>query len=299
MPIDNVTADELKAYVTANPTFVDTIAKPVLTENKYFLRSEADEANYETVLEKKHIDKHLSQIAPQIEKVIEETTGIKKEANENYFGYNKRVLAALKTERDALNTENQTFKSKSDMTKAEREAYDQAKAEITTLNTKIKDLETSKTTEVSKAKMESDITRQMNSVSAKLLKDERPGFAKAQELITSSIFAEIADMAQKDARGQVILIKADGSPILNTDKSFTTVAQYYEQKMDEAGFVDKGKTTEGPGGSGKDKNTNLSIPGGVKTQSELMDWLRNNTMKGKSQPELMKEFDKYADKLPR
>jgi hypothetical protein len=164
--------------------------------------------------------------------MIEETTGVKKEANENYFGYNKRVVAALKTERDALHTENAAFKGKSDLTAVERQAYEEAKVAIKDLNTKIKDLETSKTTEVTKAKLEAGITREMNSVTTKLLKDERPGFSKAQQLITDSIFNEISEMAQKDARGQTILVKADGTPLLNADKSFMTVAQYYEQKMD-------------------------------------------------------------------
>ena len=68
--------------------------------------------------------------------------------------------------------------------------------------------------------------------------------------------------------------------------------------MTEEGFVDTGKKQPGAGGQPIERTLG-AIPATVKNQADLMDWLRDNTMKGKSQSELVAEFDKYAHLLPR
>ena len=138
----------------------------------------------------------------------------------------------------------------------------------------------------------------MNNVTSKLIKDTRPGIAAAQEIMSNQIFADISNMAE-EVGGEVILKGADGNALTNkNDGSFMTVAQYYEAKMTQAGFVDTGNQQTGAGGERVDTSAS-AIPGGAKTQSELLDWLTKNTMKGKPQSELLKEFDKYGHLLPR
>lgn len=292
--IENLTDVELEAYIELNPTALDTIFKPVLTKREYAFMSKAERDTYESDLNQQSISK----IAPQIEKDVKDATGIDKNAGETYSAYNQRVLKALADEKKQLAAEVNAFKGKSDLTKVERENYEALQQEAKLNASKIKELTDNSAKELNKARTENEVVRQMGTVTGKLIKSDIPGVTKAQEIMSERIFADIQDMAQKDSRGQIILIDKNGQPVLNADKTFKTVSQYTEDKMSEAGFVETGKSGKGAGGTPLGSDI-TKVPGGVKTQVELMDYLRDGPMKGKSQSELLKEFDKYAPLLTR
>ena len=295
---NNFTDAELDAALTANPALLEKAVKVALTKREYNLRSKDEEATYLSNLETQHISKHVSAFAPQLEKAVKDYTGLEKvDATEKYFDYNARALKTLAQEKKDLDEKIKTLESTSDLSALERKQLNDAIELNKQYEKKVKEVTDGSAKEVSKAKMENKIIQQMNAVTPKLIKDTRPGIAAAQEIMSRQIKSDIENMAE-EVGGKIVLKDSAGNALTNkNDGSFMTVAQYYEAKMTEAGFVDNGKTQPGAGGERPDEVT--SVPGGCKTQSELLEWLRNNTMKGKSQGELLKEFDKYGHLLPR
>lgn len=294
---NNFSPDELKAAVAANPALKD-IALGYFKESGYVARSAAEEQDYVKQLESQHVAGYVGKTAPLVEKTIEELTGIKKTApEENWYDLNKRALGSVVEERNNLKTELDTLKKSSNITEAERKQLDSMTEKVKELNKEIEKMKKDGESALNKAKLENRVSKEMSDVLPKLVKDERPGVKKAQDLLSNQIYQEALDIAQEDSRKQIVLIGKDGQPLLNQDGTFKTVAQFYEEKMTEAGFIDDGKTLTGAGGNTPPRPS--QIPGGCKTQAELMDWLRDNTMKGKPQSELITEFDKYAHLLPR
>lgn len=298
--IENATQAEVEAYIAANPTAVDTVFKPALTTKEYSLMSKAEKTQYDSDRESQIVSARTSKIAPKVEKYVKDTTGVDKtDSNEKYYVYQNRVMKELADEKKSLSEQVETFKKSSNLSQVERTQLDNL-IEIQKVNQKeLEDLKLSSSKEINKAKLENELGREMAPVSAKLIKSTIPGVEKAKEIMSNQIFAEMQEMATKDSRGKIILMKSETEAITTENGNFKTVAQYYEEKMTEAGFVDNGKTITGAGGEGGKAPAGTSIPGNCKSQVELMDFLRANTMKGKSQVELMKEFDKYAHLLSR
>lgn len=293
MITDNDFSDvELDSALTAKPELLDRV-KAAIEKRDYAFLPKSTIADLET----QHIGKFIGTYAPTLEKYLKDTTGIDKEApTEKYTAYNERVVKTLAEKSRALETEIATLKGTSNLTELERKQLEAAIEKNKAYEKQIKDVEANAATSISKAKMENKITQQMSTVTGKLLKDQKPGFQKAMEIMSNQIYQDISNAAE-EVGGKIVLKGADGNALTNKDGSFKSVAQYYEEQMLEAGFVDDGKQQPGAGGGGKDSIDIKNIPGGAKTQNELLNWLRDNTMKGKSTIELTKEFDKYAHLL--
>lgn len=288
--------NEFEAAVEATPALLDSVVKAYLTKKEMSVLSKAEQE----ALEGTHISKYVSQFAPQLEKYVEETTGIKKtDASEKYTAYNERAIKTLVEQNKTFSEELKTLKSGSDLSKIEREQLESLKEVVKANQAKIKELEDGSAQSLKQAKMENRIVQEINTVTPKLIKDDRPGFSKAIGLVSNSIFEEIQKNAEVEPHSNKIVVKgADGKALINADGTFKTVAQVFEERMTEEGFVDTGKKQPGAGGQPIERTLG-AIPATVKNQADLMDWLRDNTMKGKSQSELVAEFDKYAHLLPR
>ncbi len=279
---NNFTPEEFEAAVTANPNLItDVLSK----------------TSYISGLKDQHISGHVAEFAPRFEAEVETITGAKKEKDEKYYEYNKRILGSLVTEKSSLASELAELKKSSNITDAERQSLTAGQARVKELEKEIEDMKASHTKDISISKNENDIINEISSVTPKLIKDTRPGVAQAQKIVSDSILAEIKTMASRDSRGKIILLNTsnENKPLLNTDGSFITVSAYYESKMKEAGFIDTGKKLPGAGGD-PDLDTK-NIPGGCKTRLELMDFIRKANPKW-STTECSKEFDKHAGLLP-
>ena len=282
---NSFTPEEFKAAIDANKDLVTA-----LQTGGYYVRDKAGEDAYAASLEDVY-NKNTVEL-------IKTTTGIEPIDKESPKDYASRVLNTTVEERNAAKVELDTLKGQSNITDYERQQIKDLQKLVNDKTAEIDGIKTTSANEVTKAKLENSVISQMNTVTSKFVKDTRVGVTKAIELRSSQVLEEIMGMAQKDSRNQIILIGEDKKAIVNKDGSFKTVAQFYEEKMDEDGFVDNGK--EQPGAGGNDPGGKaVNVPGNCKTQVELMDFLRENTMKGKSQAELIKEFDKYAHLLPR
>ena len=293
-------ADELESAIQANPALIDNIL-PVLTKNKYSVYDEPTLTKFKTDLETESIGKFVSKSATEFEDTVRSITGLEKDSpEEKYFDFNKRALQTFKTERDALKEELNELKGKSNITQAERDQLQALKDKVKEYDVKLKEVETNYQSQLSKAKLENVLSFKISSVSSKLIKSDIAGIKAAQGILSNNIKNEILNMAQTDSRGEVILINpADGKPMLNKDLSFVTVEQFYEAKMNEAGFIDKGRQQGGAGGEGGGNQQSSDIPGNVKTRVELMDYLRSAPeTKSLSQSKIIEEFNKYAHLLP-
>lgn len=286
---NNFTTDELIAALEATPTLLDTVIKPTLEGRKFSLLDETGKK----ALEQQAEQNYMTTYTPQWEKLVKETAGVDKVDGEDYNMYLTRVLGERKT----LDTELQGYRGKTDLTQVEKDRIKQLESAVLEHAKEVKKIKDEAAGEVSKAKLGLQLSNEVAPVLNKLIKDTRPGVAKAQEVMIAQTMNELSNMASKDSFGRTILINPDTKkPLVDASNMFITPTQYFEGKMTEYGFVDIGKKQPGAGGQGADPS-NLAIPGGATNEVELMDFLRKGPMKGKSQTELVKEFDKYAHLL--
>ena len=296
MPItDNDFTDvELDSVLTAKPELLDRL-KQVLTKREFALMSKDERTAYESDLESKHIGKYVGEYAPRVEKFIKETTGIDKaSADEKYTSYNERVIKSLAEERKSLSEEVKKFKESSDLSKVERQMLTEAQERLKNLDSEVSKYKTEAETAVSRSKMERKILSEISGV--KLVKEERPGVMKAQQFMRDQIIDEITNSI-KEIGGTTFIMQGDKA-LTQPDGKATTIAQYFESRMKEEGFLDEGKQTQGAGGAGKETvDLKNGIPADIKTQSELVDFLRKGPMKDKSQLEIANEVYKYSHLL--
>jgi len=294
MPItdNNFTVDELDAVVTANPKVLEELTAYATKKGGYFAPDAAKKSEYETNLDNLTKSRLTSEHATNIEKDVEEVTGVKKLPNEKYYEYNKRVLSEKTAREKSLDAELTGLKSKTDLSAAERERIATLEGLTKSKDTEIQTLKDTHQSEINQLKAENIIYSKIGAVDSKLKKT--PELQEAIQIVKERVIEDMKKSA-KFQDGKMVFFGADGKALLNADASFMSADQVYAARMDS--YIDKGKTAGGTGGNGE-WNQDIIVTGDLKTKNDVDSFLSSKGLLAGTAA-YSAEQKKYGyDKLP-
>lgn len=264
---NTLTLDEATAAIAANPAIVE-VFKSALPADKFAVLPKADFDALESV----HVGNYVSKTAPLVEGKVKELTGIEKTADEKWFDYNARALAALATERANLKTELDTLKGSADISDAVKQRMAVLEGLVTAAQTEKQNLISAHQAEVNQLVTGNAIINDVAPVRATFIKDAK--LTKAIEIMHNSTIKEMQASAKVEPNsGKTIFFDANNKALMNADGTFVTSAQLYSTKM--ADFIDSGKVVTGANGERIEISVSAA-PAGVKTQTDLTNYLRTN-----------------------
>lgn len=299
MPIteNTFTADELKAAITANPAINDLISGFIL-----------DDANKELParqkLESGFIAPYTSRQAAQFEKMVEETTGIKKkDANEKYYDYVARALSETKGSLEPLKTELETLRKTGNPSEADKKRIQQLEGLLQEEKGKFTTQLQEKEARIHELTVGGEIRSGVAAVRGSYRKDLPASIVAIAE---NTVVADLLKSSKQQEDGTITFLDGKGDVIINKQTYAPETAEnIVRERLKDLLDVQQQKTGTGTneGSQGQqqyqkgEKGTFTGIPATVKTQVELTDHLLalGYVAGAKEYNEI---WDKEASKLP-
>jgi hypothetical protein len=284
------TSEEFKASVEANPALLEQVTG-YLKGQEYSVFNKTDYDAHKTVLAREAASDYEKTLSTELETYVSETSKTPKKDGESFKDYTKRVLLEKSQSSENLAAEIAELKSKTDLSKAERDQL----AELTRIRdeqkTEIENLKANSQKEVLQLKAQNDISVAATKVASKFVKEAL--VQDAISIVSEKTIAEMVASSQYE-NGKLVFIK-DGKVEMNQDGSFKTAEQKYESLMEK--FIDKGRKAGGAGGDGGEGTT--KTPADVNTKYKLGKYLNSlglvsgtidftekfNALGGKSMPD--------------
>lgn len=284
---NNFTPEEFEAAITANPALLQNVTG-TLTKQEYLILGKDERPAYEETISTRAKSELTLQHATEVEKSVEELTGIKKtDANEKWTAYYQR---ALKEGKSAL-TKIAELEGKSDISAAERQQLENLRLQVTEKDGLLATEKSERQKEIFQLKTQNKIYSEISVIDAKLKKD--PIYQEAIALVRDNVISKMISGSTQNGTS-IVFNDAEGKPIMNANKTaFATAKEVYEIQMDK--YLEKAPVVVGADGKPVDQNPNI---GNFKSKDELT---RHLTAQGLmvGTPAFTKEFNRLeGNKLP-
>lgn len=243
---------DIKTELANNPDLIPQ-AIEALKEQKYIIRDENQETEFQNNLIKTKLPEHLG---PEIKKIhdlydkdVFETSGLERQQDEKSYDYTKRAISHYKTEVEKLKNDYEALKGS---TKGGEELKAQYEAKLSELQKqsakaieewqgKYNELE-SKTSTLSKQR---EIDGIMNPLRAKFKEDPGPFFKSHEE----KVIGFVNQNSKKAETGEFVMLNPDGSVMTDNTTFKPVLVNDYLQEQ----FKDAIKSKNGKGGAGSGK----------------------------------------------
>lgn len=265
--------------------------------------------NYSKLVEEEKVGPRIKEIYSQIDKDVEEVTGVKKDPETKTYAHVKNLLTEFKGKADASDSTINELKSKIsgegvDVLRGEVDFWKKKHAEDTTA--KDGQLEEMQVKHISQAKQRI-IDVDYRKVATKFI-DNLPGYFNSH---AESVMSSIVQSSKLSADGKSIeLVDKDGKVMRDAGYNVMTVEAYLLDQFKEV--VKTGAGSGGAGGgtppagtppatppAGQKEWEKIEMPAEIKTQVALRDWIYS-THKEMDRKDINKAFNALCikNKLP-
>lgn len=293
---DNTMTDgELESAITANKDLIPMIEK-VVGKQGFIFRSKEANTTYETGLKDQFQRDFETLNNTSTEKEISDLTGEKRDSSkETVAQYRARVIKGLKDGNETASQELTRLKGATDLTATERARMTELEKSINTLNTNH--------SAEKKEWQKSLIMAEGKGTIAIDLSELRPGYLKTipkdvTKMAEDNAINEIMKNASME-QGKLVFLNADGS--IERDPA-TMLPITSMQKLQAAlkSILDPGHKISGAGGGNREPAGNeTTLPEGVETGPQLMEYLIKVKKMVQDSKEISLEFVRLGgDKLP-
>ena len=284
---NSFTAEELHQAIQANPELLKEI-KVVGPKAQLVVRTSDEETEYLKNYTKKQIDDKYFEWGNNIEKDVKEVYGedLKKNENEPFYAFFKRVAKEKGTEFSTLKSELETLRQKGGNTSdADKSRISQLENLLNTEKTSLTEKLTAKEKEIQDLRKGYEIRSALSAFRSNYVKGMSDFAINASE----KVIVEDILSRTKEIDGELVVVNEKGEVSLDPSTfKAKSIKQVIEEKLTEASMLDKGRQQPGTGGNAKEdpnpvmgvsKNDKgeivavTSVPATIKTKNQLMDHL--------------------------
>lgn len=308
MPIteNSFTAPELKAALEANRDALLPVVRGVLGNDfKFVVQDEAEHNTFKTNFEADLVGRKTSEWATQLEKDVEEMTGIKKkDAQEKYYDYFKRATGEALAERNTLKTELDSLRAKGNPSEADKKRIQQLEQGLQQKETEYRTQLQERDKRIHELQVGTELQNGLAKLRTRYKKDIPQDIIDTVEGVALQSLIGIAKI-QDD--GKITFLDAEGKPIVDpTNYQPQTGEKLLETKL--ASLIDTTKKQEGAGsgpgsagpagqGGGAGAPKWEGMPATVKTRIQLTEHLLHLGFTQGSD-DFNKLFDEHGKGLP-